>query len=470
MAKTQRPARSHDSGSRNVPPLVISKEDAGQPPKVSELDAEERNRIYEAAKQADYRIPELQATPMAELVELAIAAGIPGSAGLNKQELIFEILKSKATSKGLGWGEGTLDILPDGFGFLRSQAHNYRSGPDDIYVSPSQIRRLGLKQGHQISGPVRPPKEGEKYFALLHVETVNGLTIEELKRQINYGDLTPILPFEPLQLEHPDCPIAMRLIDLLTPMGKGQRSLILAPPQSGRTNMLIEIATAILSNHEEPYVFLLLLDERPEEVTDAIRRTGPESRREVIASTFDEPASQHVALAEIVLEKARRLVEAGREVVILVDSLTSLTRAYNTETPHSGKVISAGLDAVALQAPKRLFGSARRLEEGGSLSIIATILTDTGARMNDVICEEFMGKANSEIVLDHHLVNLHIYPAIDIKRSGTRREDNLLSKENLERLRKLRSSLDGLSEEKALEKLVEDLSATKTNADFLAGL
>ena len=470
MAETQRSSRPMQTAKRQIPPLVIADKDCQDPPKVNQLDAEERNKIFEDAKQANYRIPELQAAPMPELMQQAIEAGIPGSANLGKQELIFEILKHKATSKGLGWGEGTLDILPDGFGFLRSQQHDYRSGSDDIYVSPSQIRRLGLKQGHLVSGPVRPPKEGEKYFALLHVETVNDKTIEELKRQINFNDLTPVLPFERLKLEHDQGSIALRLIDLLAPIGKGQRSLILTPPHADRTSLLTEIAGAFLINHPKLYVFMLLLDERPEEVSEAVRRIGPTGNCEVVASTFDEPASQHISLTKIVLEKARRLVESGKDVVLLVDSLTSLTRAYNTETPHSGKVISAGLDAVALQEPKRLFGAARRVEEGGSLSIIATLLCDTGSHMNDVICEEFMGKANSEIVLDQHLASLHLYPPINVKSSATRREDNLLDEEELTKTRSLRRSLATLSNEEALKKLLADLQATKSNAEFLQGI
>ncbi len=439
-------------------------------PKFQNLNDDQRNEIYEAAKKADYEIPKLQAMSMQDLIARARKEGVDCSPGSSKQELIFQLLKNRVTNTGLGWGEGVLDILPDGFGFLRSRQYNYTAGIDDIYVSPSQIRRLNLKQGHLLAGPVRPPKDGEKYFALLHVEAVNGGTVEDLRNRIAFEELTPVMPDDRLRLEHPGCGLDMRLLDFLSPLGKGQRTLILAPPLAGRSALLTHLAQAILHNHPDVYVILLVVDERPEDITEMIRDTGPDHRREVVASSFDEPASRHVALAEIVTEKARRMVEAGRDVVVLMDSLTQLTRAYNTEVPHSGKILSAGLDAVALQRPKRLFGSARKVEEGGSLTVIATALTDTGSRMNDVICEEFRGKANSEITLSEELAELHVYPALAIGHTSTRREERLLTAEELKQVRKLRKQLSHKEPEVALEELMERVSQTETNEEFLTGL
>lgn len=440
------------------------------PPKVQNLNDEERNQIYEAAKKADHEIPKLQALPMSDLLRLAEQEGVTGYSGLGKQELIFHLLKGRVTGTGLGWGEGVLDILPDGFGFLRSMRYSYSAGPDDIYVSPSQIRRLNLKQGHLLAGPVRPPKEGEKYFALLHVEQVNGGTIEELRRRIPFDELTPVPPSQRLRLEHPGCELDIRLLDILAPMGKGQRTLILTPPLTGRSSLLAHLAQAILHNDPDVYVILLVIDERPEDITEILRATGPDDRREVAASSFDEPASRHVALAEIVTEKARRMVESGRDVVVLMDSLTALTRAYNTEVPHSGKILSTGLDAVALQRPKRLFGSARAIEEGGSLTVMATALTNTGSRMDEVICEQFVGKGNSQVILSEALAQLHVYPAIDIAHTGSNREKNLLDAHELDQVRKLRKKLSRESAEDALEKLLEMVGDTESNAEFLKQL
>jgi len=433
-------------------------------------DAAERNEIYEAAKRADYEIPKLQALPMAELLAAAQREGIAGFSGLSKQELIFQLLKFRVTNTGLGWGEGTLDILPDGFGFLRSSRYSYAAGPDDIYVSPSQIRRLNLKPGHQIAGPVRPPKDGEKYFALLHVEAVNGEPVEALRQRIPFSEKTPIVPHERLTLDHPGCGLDIRLLDVLAPMGKGQRTLIQTPPLSGRSMLLTRLAKAILTNHPDVYVIMLVVDERPEDITEMVRETGPDERREVVASTFDEPASRHVAIADMVTEKARRMVESGRDVVVLVDSLTQLTRACNSEVPHSGKILSSGLDAAALHRPKTLFASARQLEEGGSLSVIATVLVKTGSRINDVIFDEFVGRANSEIVLDRDLAELHIHPAIDVQHTGTRREDALLSVDELNALRRLRKQLSGMSTQESLETVMDMIAATPDNATFLRGL
>jgi transcription termination factor Rho len=473
---------THDSGD----------EDARVAPRIDDLDSEARNEVYEQAKRADYEIPRLQALPMQDLKRIADSVGVENSVGLGRADLIFQILKKKVTSKGLGWGEGTLDILPEGFGFLRSRRYNYNAGPDDIYVSPSQIRRLNLKQGHQIAGPVRPPKDGEKYFALLHVEAVDGRPVEELKRRIPFDDLTPIVPTRRLELALPapgEAPAAglaaaagdepgldVRLVDLLAPMGFGQRVLILSPPNSRRNALLISLARAILDGNPETYLIQLLLDERPEEVTVAVRSTGPDERREVVASTFDEPASRHVALAEIAVMKARRLVEAGRHVVLIVDSLTSLVRAYHQEVPHTGKILAAGLDSAALHEPKRLFGAARAVEEGGSLTVIATALTGTGSRIDEVIAEEFRGKGNCEIVLDEHLAGLHVYPAIDVLRTGTRREDALLTPDDLARLRRLRKAIDaptgadGADLQLSLEALVQRVRQTGSNRELLDAL
>lgn len=477
MAKTQgsRASSSARSRKRKLPELVI---DVDEPPqsgsakreKESEepLDADQRNEIYEAAKRADYKIRELQEQPMQALIQTADALGVNGASTLPRQELIFQILKLKVTGKGLGWGEGVLDILPDGFGFLRSPGHNYLAGPDDIYVSPSQIRRLGLVQGHELSGPVRPPKEGEKFFAMLHVETVNGRTIDSLRGQVRFDALTPVLPRQRMPLEHPAGSLDLRLLDLLAPIGRGQRCLLMAPPQSGRTRLMTQMAQAILANQQDCYVLMVLLDERPEEVTEAKRGTGPEHRREVVASTFEEPASHHVALTQIALEKAKRMVEAGEHVVLFLDSLTQLTRAYNQEVPHSGKILATGLDAAAVTEPKRFFASARNLEEGGSLTIIASVLTDTDSNLNDSICEEFAGKANCEIRLDRELASLHIYPAIDVDRTGTRREDSLLDPGMLKQLRELRASLPSGSPRERLQALVAMVEATPDNGTFLA--
>ena len=431
------------------------------------MDPDQQDEIYRAAKNADADIPRLQALSMAELMETAVGEGVQAVHGLSKPELIFELLKKRIADTGLGWGEGVLDILPDGFGFLRSPRHHYLAGPDDIYVSPSQVRRLNLKQGHRLAGPVRPPKSGEKYLALLHVEAVNGGTVEDLRLRIPFEELTPLLPTQRLLLEHPGCTADLRLLDLFAPMGKGQRTLIMAPPQSGRTQLLTLMAEAILTNQPEVYVIILLIDDRPEDVTEVIKSTGPDSRREVVSSTFDQPASRHVALSEMVLSKARRMVEAGQDVVILMDCLTHLVRACNQEVPHSGKILSVGLDTAALQHPKSLFGAARNLEQGGSLTVVATVLTDTDSLVNDVIVEEFRGRGNSEIVLDRNLAELHVYPALDIARTGTRREDNLLTEAQLKRVRRLRRKLDGYSTRESLEQVSEWLRAAETNADFL---
>ncbi len=476
MAKTPPKSRSKDAArNRRTPELIVKPDDTAKPDDREPPHSSPRsgstgpgpNEVYEQAKSADYEIPRLQALPIAELQRIADDNGIPDTLGLTRQELIFQILRHKVTAQGLGWGEGTLDILPDGFGFLRSRRYAYQAGPDDIYVSPSQIRRLNLKQGHEVAGPVRPPKEGEKYFALLHVEAVEGAPVDGLRGRIAFEDLTPVLPTERLALEHPGCGLDIRLVDLLAPMGRGQRTLVLSPPHSSRNRLLIHLAKAILDSNDDVYVILLLLDERPEEVTEASRQTGPEHRREVVASTFDQPSARHVALAEMVVQRARRMVESGKHVALLVDSLTSLVRAHNIEQPSSGKILAAGLDAGALLEPKKLFGAARAVEEGGSLTVIAIASTDTGSRIDGVIADEFRGKGNCELVLDEHLAGLHVYPALDVFATGTRREDNLLPASDLARLRQLRRDIDKGSLHESLEALLERVGATRTNRELL---
>lgn len=453
-------------------PTLTTKPIAGDATSPQSASNPSNDEVYEQAKSADYEIPRLQALPMGQLQQLADEVGVESHLGLGRAELIFQILKKKVTARGLGWGEGTLDILPEGFGFLRSRRYSYNAGPDDIYVSPSQIRRLNLKQGHEIAGPVRPPKDGEKYFALLHVEAVDGMPVECLRGRIPFDDLTPLVPSRRLELACDETDV--RLVDLLAPIGFGQRVLVLSPPNSRRNALLISLARAILAGNPDVYLIQLLIDERPEEVTVAVQSTGPDDRREVVASTFDEPASRHVAIAEMATMKARRLVESGRDVVMIVDSLTSLVRAYHQEVPHSGKILAAGLDSAALLAPKRLFGAARSVEEGGSLTVIATALTGTGSRVDEVIAEEFRGKGNCEIVLDEHLASLHVYPAIDLGRTGTRREESLLDARDLERLRQLRVSLDagtdGEDPKASLEALVEKIAATTSNRELLDSL
>jgi len=405
----------------------------------------------------------LKEMKMSELTKLAKEMNINGISGIKKQELIFKILQGKAEKEGLMFGEGTLEILPEGFGFLRSSNYNYLPCPDDIYISPSQIRRFDLKTGDHVSGHIRPPKEGEKYFALLKVEAVNYENPEKSKEKIFFDNLTPLYPHERVVLETHPKEISMRIMDLLTPIGKGQRALIVAPPYSGKTVLLQKIANSITKNHPEMILIVLLIDERPEEVTDMQRSV----QGEVIASTFDEPADRHVQIAEIVLEKAKRLVEHKRDVVILLDSITRLARAYNTVVPHSGKILSGGVDSNALHKPKRFFGAARSIDEGGSLTIIATSLVDTGSRMDEVIFEEFKGTGNMELQLDRNLFQRRIYPAIDIKRSNTRHEELLLKEDVLQRIWLLRKAINDLNAAESMELLIDKLSKFKSNEEFL---
>ncbi len=400
---------------------------------------------------------------MSSLTKVARELDIPGATGMRKQELIFEILRARAEKSGLIFSEGVLEVLPDGFGFLRAPDYNYLAGPDDIYVSPSQIRKFDLHTGDTVAGQIRPPKEGERYFALIKVEAVNFEPPARGKERIFFENLTALYPQEKIKLEADAENLSTRVMDLMTPLGKGQRGLIVAPPRTGKTMLLQAIANAITTNHPEIYLIVLLIDERPEEVTDMQRSV----RGEVISSTFDEPAQRHVQVAEMVIEKAKRLVEHKKDVVILLDSITRLARAYNTIVPTSGKVLSGGVDSNALQRPKRFFGAARNIEEGGSLTIIATALVDTGSRMDEVIFEEFKGTGNSEVHLDRKLADRRVFPAIDIQKSGTRKEELLMSKEDLNRVYVLRRVLTPLSPVEAMELLLSKMGKTKSNGEFL---
>jgi len=414
-------------------------------------------------KEEQLDITKLKDMKMSELTKLAKDMNMNGISGLKKQDLIFRVLQGKAEQEGLMFGEGTLEILSEGFGFLRSPNYNYLPCPDDIYISPSQIRRFDLKTGDHVSGHIRPPKEGEKYFALLKVEAVNYENPEKCKEKIFFDNLTPLYPNQRVKLETVPKEISMRVMDLLTPLGKGQRALIVAPPYSGKTVLLQKIANSITTNNPDVILIVLLIDERPEEVTDMQRGVNGE----VIASTFDEPAERHVQIAEIVLEKAKRLVEHQRDVVILLDSITRLARAYNTVVPHSGKILSGGVDSNALHKPKRFFGAARALDEGGSLTIIATSLVDTGSRMDEVIFEEFKGTGNMELQLDRNLFQRRIYPAIDIKRSNTRHEELLVPEDDLQRIWLLRKAINDLNSAEAMELLIDKLGKFKSNEEFL---
>ncbi len=411
-------------------------------------------------------IKELQEKSITELVEIANELNIESFSNLRKSELIFRILEAQTEKNGLIYAEGVLQVLQEGYGFLRSAKYNYLPGPDDIYLSPSQIKKFDLKTGDTVAGQVRPPKDNERYFALLKVESVNGEDPEKAKHVTLFDNLTPLYPDELLNLETKDGDITTRLINLFAPIGKGQRGLIVSPPRAGKTIILQKIANAITENNPEVHLIVLLIDERPEEVTDMARSV----KGEVISSTFDEPAERHVQVASMVLAKARRLVEHKRDVVILLDSITRLARAHNTVVPHSGKILSGGVDSNALQKPKRFFGAARNIEEGGSLTIIATALIETGSRMDEVIFEEFKGTGNMELVLDRKIAEKRIYPAVDIFKSGTRKEDLLLDKKDLNKIWVLRKYLSDYSPVEAMEFLIDKLSKTKTNAKFLAAM
>ena len=411
-------------------------------------------------------IKELKELNIQSLNKVAKELDITGAAGLRKQELIFQILKAQTERSGLIFSEGVLETLPDGFGFLRAPEYNYLAGPDDIYVSPSQIRKFDLQTGDTVSGQVRPPKDSERYFALIKVEAINFEHPDVARGRTFFESLTPIYPCDRLKQETEQDNLTGRVMDLLTPIGKGQRGLIVSPPRAGKTMILHSIANSVTTNHPETVLIVLLIDERPEEVTDMQRSV----KGEVISSTFDEPATRHVQVAEMVLEKAKRLVEHKKDVVILLDSITRLARAYNTIVPPSGKVLSGGVDSNALQRPKRFFGAARNIEEGGSLTIVATALVDTGSRMDDVIFEEFKGTGNMELNLDRKLVDKRIFPAIDINRSGTRKEELLLSKEALNRMWILRKVLNPLSSTESMELLLQKIGKTKSNDAFLESM
>jgi transcription termination factor Rho len=425
-------------------------------------------RTKEPPTASRYTLKDLEGKRASELITVAKEFLIQGASGMRKQDLVFEILKCQAERDGNVFLEGVLERMPEGYGFLRSPAYSYLPGPEDVYVSPSQITRFGLRTGDTISGQVRPPKEGERHFALLRVDAVN---FEALKEEHEpdrgfFDNLTPLYPQERLNLETGENDLSARIVNLLTPIGKGQRGLIVAPPRTGKTMLLQTIANSITSNHPEVILIVLLIDERPEEVTDMERSV----QGEVVSSTFDEPATRHVQVAEMVIEKAKRLVEHKRDVVILLDSITRLARAHNTVTPPSGKVLSGGVDANALQKPKRFFGAARNIEEGGSLTIIATALIETGSRMDEVIFEEFKGTGNMELHLTRQLADRRVYPAIDITRSGTRKEELLMPKDELARVWVLRKVLDQLGPVEAMELLIDRMSKTRTNADFLGSM
>ncbi|MGI8544695.1 MAG: transcription termination factor Rho [Aridibacter sp.] len=412
-------------------------------------------------------LAELKEMSISELAKVAKELEIEGASGMRKQELIFKVLAKQTEQSGLIFSQGVLETLPDGFGFLRAPEYNYLPGPDDIYVSPSQIRKFDLRTGDTISGQIRPPKEGERYFALIKVEAINFEAPEASREKIFFDNLTPLYPDDQLRMETEDSEnISARVIDLVTPIGKGQRALIVAPPRTGKTMLLQTIANSITKNHPEVTLIVLLIDERPEEVTDMQRSV----EGEVISSTFDEPPTRHVQVSDMVIEKAKRLVEHKKDVVILLDSITRLARAHNAVVPPSGKILSGGIDSNALQRPKRFFGAARNIEEGGSLTIIATALIDTGSRMDDVIFEEFKGTGNSEIHLDRKLSDKRLFPAIDLQRSGTRKEELLLSKDDLARVWVMRRVLNPLSSVEQMEVVLERLGQAKTNADFLASM
>jgi transcription termination factor Rho len=427
--------------------------------------AEERD--YEPREGGEtFNLATLKEMSISKLTQIAKELDVPGATGMRKQELVFKILAAQTEKSGLIFSEGVLETLPDGFGFLRAPEYNYLPGPDDIYVSPSQIRKFDLRTGDTVSGQIRPPKEGERYFALIKVEAINFEAPDMAREKVFFDNLTPLYPNERLMMETTSDTLVARVIDLVTPIGKGQRCLIVAPPRTGKTMMLQAIANSISQNHPEVSLIVLLIDERPEEVTDMQRSV----QGEVISSTFDEPPTRHVQVADMVIEKAKRLVEHKRDVVILLDSLTRLARAHNAVVPPSGKILSGGIDANALQRPKRFFGAARNIEEGGSLTIIATALIDTGSRMDDVIFEEFKGTGNCEIHLDRRLVDKRLFPAIDIQRSGTRKEELLIPPDDLARIWVMRRVLNPLSPVEQMEVVLERLGKTKSNAEFLASM
>jgi transcription termination factor Rho len=453
---------------RPVPGLTASgtaAPEAAATPTDASATPEQPKAAPQPAQGQRLNITDLKDMSIQKLTQIAKDLAVGGATGMRKQDLIFQILKAQTEQSGFIFSEGVLEVLPDGFGFLRAPDYNYLPGPDDIYVSPSQIRKFDLQTGDTVSGQIRAPKEGERYFALIKVEAVNFEAPEQARDKLFFENLTPLYPQERITLETPDS-ISSRIMDLWTPIGKGQRGLIVAPPRTGKTMLLQSIAQSVARNHPEIYLMVLLIDERPEEVTDMQRSV----EGEVISSTFDEPAQRHVQVAEMVIEKAKRLVEHKKDVLILLDSITRLARAYNTVIPPSGKVLSGGLDSNALQKPKRFFGAARNIEEGGSLTIMATALVDTGSRMDDIIFEEFKGTGNMEIHLDRKLTDKRVFPSIDVQKSGTRKEELLIPKDDLNRIWVLRKVLAPLSPVEAMELLIDKMSKTKTNADFLSSM
>jgi transcription termination factor Rho len=456
------------------PPAPPAAQAPPPPPRVDPnehgFDAETNSR-YEQIKRGNTYITELQHMTIAQLQKAAKEAGIPREeyAGLKKQDLVYRILRELSEANGLMFGEGTLEVLPDGFGFLRSPDYNYLPCPDDIYISPSQIRRFGLRTGAVVAGQTRPPKENERYFALLRVEAINYFEPDLLTQKVVFDDLTPLHPERRLKLETDPTELNTRVIDLVTPIGKGQRGLIVAPPRTGKTVLLQKMANSVIHNHPECYIIVLLIDERPEEVTD-MSRTVKGPKVEVVSSTFDEPPERHVQVSEMVIEKAKRLVEYGTDVVIFLDSITRLARAYNTVSPGSGKLLSGGLDATALYKPKRFFGAARNIEEGGSLTILATALIDTGSKMDEVIFEEFKGTGNMELHLERRMVERRVYPAIDVNRSGTRKEELLRGEDELRLVHIMHRILADMNPVEAMELLLKQLGRHKTNADFLSSV
>ena len=470
-SSTDTPVATEDTPADDVAPTEPTTDPAADTGADSEADDGEfpSDERYEEIKKGDIHIAELQRLTMRELLALARGEQITDYTGLKKQDLIFKILKERTTNNGLMFGEGTLEILPDGFGFLRSPDYHYLPCPDDIYVSPSQIRRFGLRTGATVAGQIRPPKENERYFALLRVEAIGGHDPNLLHEKVFFDDLTPLHPNRKLELTTDPKELSTRVVDLVAPIGMGQRGLIVSPPRAGKTILLQKLAKSALENHPDLYVIMLLIDERPEEVTEMERQVkGPNC--EVVSSTFDEPTSRHIQVSEMVIEKAKRLVEYGHDVVIFLDSITRLARAWNTEVPHSGKILTGGVDANALQHPKRFFGAARCVEEGGSLTIVATALVDTGSKMDEVIFEEFKGTGNTELHLDRRMVEKRIWPAIDVNKSGTRREELLMDEEELRLVWVLRRVLNDMNPTEAMDLLVNRMKKTKTNAEFLMSM
>ena len=465
-------SRPHFEATPEVEAKLNEIEADGEPMSLAETLSIDEVKAHESQAPDEsnrINVTELQKMSIDELREHGDKEGVKFKSGMQKRDLMMAIIKSRVTSRGIMFGEGTLQILPDGFGFLRSPEYHYLSCPDDIYVSPSQIRKFNLKNGAIVSGQIRPPKENERYFALLRVEAINGLDPNNNSTVTHFDDLTPLHPDVRIMMEQDPRELSTRVVDMITPIGFGQRGLIVSPPRAGKTMLMQKMAQAVVKNYPEAYVIMLLIDERPEEVTD-MEREVKSDRCEVISSTFDEPPSRHIQVADMVLEKAKRLVESGLDVIIFLDSITRLGRAWNSECPQSGKTLSGGLDANALQKPKAFFGSARKVEEGGSLTIIATALVDTGSKMDDVIFEEFKGTGNLEIVLDRRLVDKRVWPAIDINASGTRREEKLLDPEEYDRICMIRRALSELNPPDAMEQLVAKIKKTKTNAEFLMSI